>query len=84
MSSELIILIILIVLSGFFSSSELAYVVANKIKIELKARKNNLPSKNALYFVKNPENFFGTILISNNIVNVAFASLITVFLINTY
>lgn len=84
MSSELAILIGLIILSGFFSSSELAFVVTNKIKIDLKARKNNLPSKNALYFVKNPENFFGTILISNNIVNVAFASLITVFLINTF
>lgn len=77
---ELIILIVLLLLSAFFSSSEIAFVVANRIKIEVRARQKNLSAKNSNYFVKNPQIFFSTILISNNIVNIAFASIATVVL----
>jgi putative hemolysin len=84
MTIELIGLIILILLSGFFSSSELAYVVSNKIKVELRARKNKLSAKSAKYFIERPQIFFSTILISNNIVNIAFASLSTVFLFELF
>ena len=83
MSWDLISLILLLLLSGFFSSSEIAFVMANKIKIEIRARKN-LSAKNALYFLQNPEIFYSTILISNNIVNIAFASLVTVFLVKAF
>jgi CBS domain containing-hemolysin-like protein len=81
---DLIVLIILLILSAFFSSSEIAFVVANKIKIEIRSRKNNLSAKNAKFFVKNPQIFFSTILISNNIVNIAFASLATIYLTNQF
>jgi magnesium and cobalt exporter, CNNM family len=84
MFNDLIILIGLIILSGFFSGSEIAFVVANKIKIEIKARKNNLAAQNANYFINNPHNFFSTILISNNIINIAFASLSTVLLASLF
>lgn len=77
---ELVILIILLLLSAFFSSSEIAFVVANKIKIEIRARKKSLTANNARFFVKNPQIFFSTVLISNNIVNIAFASLATIYL----
>ncbi|MCB9205930.1 MAG: HlyC/CorC family transporter [Ignavibacteriales bacterium] len=77
-------LIALLLLSGFFSSSELAYIVANKLKVELRARKNNLAAKYAQYFINHPQTFFSTILISNNIINIAFASLITIFLSEIY
>ncbi|MCB0731839.1 MAG: HlyC/CorC family transporter [Ignavibacteriae bacterium] len=77
-------LIALLLLSGFFSSSELAYIVANKLKVELRARKNNLAAKYAQYFINHPQTFFSTILISNNIINIAFASLITIFLSEVY
>lgn len=77
-------LIILLLLSGFFSSSELAFVVANKLKIEVRARKNKIAAKAAQYFVDDPNIFFSTILVGNNIVNVAFASLLTVFLLHFF
>lgn len=80
MDHQILILIILVLLSAFFAGTELAFVVANKLKIEVKARKKNLAALNAKYFVNNPQNFFSTILIGNNIVNIAFASLGTVFL----
>lgn len=84
MYTDLITVIILLLLSGFFSSSELAFVISNKIKIELRARSNKLWAKNALYFIDKPEIFFSTILISNNIVNIAFASLATILLANAF
>ncbi len=78
--NDIIILIALLVISGFFSSAEMAFVVSNKLKLEIKARRNNFSAKNALYFSQNPQSFFSTILIGNNVVNIAFASISTVFL----
>ncbi len=84
MTYQIIGLIGLILLSGFFSSSELAFIVANKLKIELRARKNKTAAKYAQYFMDNPQVFFSTILISNNIVNISFASLLTLLLLSFY
>lgn len=74
MASDFILLIVLLLFSGFFSGSEMAFVIANKIKIEIKARKENVAAKSSMFFINNPERFFSTILIGNNIVNIAFAS----------
>lgn len=71
-------------MSAFFASSEIAFIVGNKIKIEVRARKKNLSAMNARYFIKNPDLFYSTILISNNIVNIAFASLSAVFLLELF
>jgi len=84
MSIEIIALVILVVLSGFFSGTEIAFVVSNKIKIEIKARKKNIYAQNALYFVNNPQTFFSTILIGNNIVNIGFASVSAVVLASAF
>lgn len=84
MGIEIFGLIILLVLSGFFSASEIAFVVSNKLKIELRARKNNFPAKIISYFNEKQQTFFSTILISNNIVNVTFSSLITLFLASAF
>ena len=80
MDEKIIYLIILVALSAFFSGTELAFVVANKLKIEVRARKKNLAALSAKYFINHSQNFFSTILIGNNIVNIAYASLGAVFL----
>ncbi len=80
MANDLLILFVLLLLSAFFASSEIAFIVANKIKVEIRARKNNLSAKNARYFINNPDIFYSSILISNNIVNITFASLSAIFL----
>ncbi len=77
-------LFFLVILSAFFSSSELAFVVTNKIKIEIWARKDNYAAKQVNYFVNHPNNFFSTILIANNVVNIAFASIATIILMDLY
>jgi CBS domain containing-hemolysin-like protein len=68
-------LTVLLILSAYFSSTEMAFIVANKLKIEVKARKKNIAAQSAYYFVKDNQAFFSTILISNTIVNISFASI---------
>lgn len=80
MDIKLLYLLILILFSAFFSGTELAFVVANKLKIEVRARKKNLAALSAQYFMNHPQNFFATILIGYTIVNIACASLSAVFL----
>jgi len=80
MDIKLFFLLILILLSAFFSGTELAFVVANKLKIEVRAKKKNLAALSAQYFINHPQNFFSTILIANNIVVIAYASLSAIFL----
>jgi CBS domain containing-hemolysin-like protein len=78
--SDLLILIILLAFSAFFSASEIAFILSNKIKVEIKARKNNIAAQSALYFSQHPQHFFSTMLIGNNIANIAFASISAVLL----
>jgi len=80
MFQDIFILVVLIIGSAFFSGAEMAYVAANKIKIEIRARKDDLAAQTAFYFTKNPQNFFSTILIGNNVINITFASVMTLFL----
>lgn len=80
MLEQLLILIILILFSAFFSSTELAFIVANRLKIEIKAKSKSLTAKSAQYFVNHTQDFFSTILISNNVINIAFASLSAIYL----
>lgn len=84
MAGDLLTLFLLLLMSAFFSSSEIAFIVANKIKVEIRARKNNLSAQNAHYFINNPDIFFSSILISNNIVNITFASLSSIFLFKIF
>jgi CBS domain containing-hemolysin-like protein len=84
MQVDFLILIILLVLSAFFSGSEIAFILSSKVKVEIRARKKNIAAQNALYFSQNPQNFFSTMLIGNNIVNIAFASISAVLLSSVF
>ena len=81
---NIIILVVLVLLSAFFSASETAFVMVNKLKIEVKARKNNLSAKYILYFLKHPETFYSTILLSSTVVNLTFASISTILLYQNF
>jgi len=80
MIQDILLLIILLLFSAYFSSTEMAFIVSNKLKIEVRARKKNIAAQSAFHFVKHPQSFFSTILIGNNIVNIGFASISTVVL----
>ncbi|MDX1586125.1 MAG: hemolysin family protein [Balneolaceae bacterium] len=78
---ELLLIVLTILLSGFFSGSEIAFVSANRLKLEIESRRNSWTGRVVNYFVRNPETFLTTTLVGNNIVNVLYATLMTLFLV---
>ena len=76
-----LIIILLIIGSAFFSASEIAYASLNKIRIKNKADNGDSQAKKVIYIIDNFEKALVTILIGNNIMNIACASL-TAFLIS--
>lgn len=81
---EAIIIILALIGSAYFSATEIAFVVANKIKIEIRAKQNVIGAKAARKIIKNPEEVFVTILVANNIANITFASFFGLYLQQTY
>ena len=75
---SLLILIILIGLSAFFSSSETAVTASNRLKIKAKADDGDKKAKAALKLINDFDKTISTILIGNNIVNIVATSLATV------
>lgn len=78
---EFLLIVFTVVLSGFFSGSEIAFVSANRLKLEIESRKTSWTGRVVNYFVRNPETFLTTTLVGNNIVNVIYATLMTLFLV---
>jgi len=76
----LIALVVLVFLSGFFSSTETAYSCANRIKLRSLATSGNKRAKKVLDLAEtNYDKLISTILIGNNIVNILATTLATVF-----
>lgn len=67
--------------SGFFSGSEIAFVSANRLRLEIESRKGSLVSRSLAFFNENPETFLTTTLVGNNIINVLYATLMAIFLL---
>lgn len=80
MSFEWLLIALTILLSAFFSGSEIAFVTANRLKLEIETRRETFQARSLNYFVRNPEAFLTTTLIGNNIVNVLYATLMALFL----
>ncbi|WP_291671432.1 hemolysin family protein [Clostridium sp.] len=74
---EIILLIIMIILSGFFSMSETALMSLSKIRIRHMVDENVKGSKLVEKLIEDPNKLLGAILIGNNIVNIGASSLAT-------
>ena len=72
---QLIVLLILIMLSAFFSSAETSLTTVNKIRILSLVDEGNKTAKILLRVIDNPGKLLSTILIGNNIFHAACASL---------
>ena len=78
---EINIAIIGLILSFFFAGSEAAYTAFNKVLLEAWDRQGNKLARIAKQFLTQPEDFFSTILIGNNLANILFTTFGTVLLI---
>ncbi len=67
MDSSLIIIIVSLLLSAFFSGMEIAFVSANKIHIEIEKKQEGFLAKVLTLLTDKPSKFIATMLIGNNI-----------------
>ncbi len=81
---EIFLVIILIGLSAFFSSSETAFIAANRIKMLHLAEKGDKNANIIHKELQHPEKFITTILVGNNIVNVTASVLVTALTLNYF
>lgn len=75
MTKEIIFLIILLMLSGFFSSAETSLVSCNKIRMRNLAQQGNKKAQLVLKITENQGKMLSAILIGNNLVNTFSASI---------
>ncbi len=70
-------ILLLLVLSGFFSGSETALTAASRGKLRLQADKGSRGAQRALDVTEDSERLIGSVLLGNNLVNILAASLAT-------
>jgi len=71
------IIVLLLLLSGFFSGSETALTAASRGKLRNQADRGNRGAKCALDVTEDTEKLIGAVLLGNNLVNILAASLAT-------
>jgi Mg2+/Co2+ transporter CorB len=71
-------LLVLIVLSGFFSSSETGLMALNRYRMRHLANSGHLGARSAQRLLRRPDRLIGLILLGNNLVNILAASIGTV------
>lgn len=74
---QITILILLVFVSGFFSASETALMSLSKIKVRYMLDKKIKGSQIVFKLINQPEKLLGTILLGNNIVNIAASAIAT-------
>ena len=81
---QLLALLILVILSAFFSSAETSLTTANAIRLQTLADEGNRRAAVALKVKQNPSKMLSAILIGNNLVNNFAASLTTALAIKLF
>lgn len=78
------IIILLIMFSSFFSSAETAYSSVNKIRLKSYADSGNKKAKRAYRISENYDKALSTILVGNNVVNIASSALATILFVSFF
>lgn len=74
---NILIIIILLILSAYFSSAETALTTVNKIRMRSLAEENSKAAKRVLKLIEEPSKMLSAVLICNNIVNLSASSIST-------
>ncbi len=77
----IIVMAVLILLSSFFSATETAFSSLNKARLRALSEKGNKRAEKTLALSEKFDRLLSTILIGNNIVNIALTAIATVFFV---
>ncbi len=81
-ASSLVIIVVCIMLSMYFSATETAFSCLNRIRIKNMAENGNKRAAMALKLVEKYDEILSTILVGNNIVNITCSSVATLLFVN--
>lgn len=81
---QIVTIIILLMLSAFFSSAETSLTCVNLVRIHTLAEGGDERAARVEKILSNPGKMLSTILIGNNIVNISASSLVTTFTIKVF
>lgn len=79
---KIIILIILLAFSGYFSATETSFFSLNKMRIRSLANDGNKRAKKVLKITEDLDSLLSTVLIGNNIVNIATTAIATLLFVD--
>ena len=82
MINKIIMMAVCIILSGYFSATETAFSSLNKTRLKAMAENGSLKAALALKLSESYDKLISTILIGNNIVNIAVASIGTLLFVD--
>ena len=82
MNTSLIIIMICVMMSAYFSATETAFSSLNRIRVKNMAEKGNKKAKLVMQLADDYDSLLSTILIGNNIVNILLASLATLLFVD--
>ena len=82
--SQIILIILLLVLSAFFSSAETAFTTVNHIRIRALIDEGSKRAKTVADIIEHSSKMLSAILIGNNIVNISVSALVTSLTISVW
>ena len=77
-------IIVLLLIKGFFSGSEIALVNSDKVKLTARANQGHRGAREVLKLFKTPDLMLGTTLVGTNIATVALTTLVTVLFVDLF
>lgn len=81
---QILVIVVLLGLSAFFSSAETALTTVNKMRMRSLSESGNKAASRVLKITENPGKMLSTILVGNNIVNIFASSLMTTLTISVF
>ena len=81
---RIILIVFFLILSAFFSGTEIVYAKVNKLRLEREANNGDKKSAKALKYANDFDRTITTVLIGNNLVNIALSSVATLVATTLY